>query len=327
MNPTARMLALALLFAGCDADLSTSNGIEGPSGLLVTGNLPADYDLDAATAELEPGQILVIGTPGESELTTVERIDPDRSSTFTLDDVTCIGCGDPTCATMSRSMQFDLMWQSGDSGEHRAWPIGSENFTPVSTEETFTANTSGTSSVTFAGVLGTCATFGLVIDVESSSGGTSEPVFNDLVGLGEGNWFAGLEACSAPTLWRQVDPVGWEWTDGGTTMPTAIEFEMDGTRTCGSQVGVAIGDTYREVFLNGAPAGSFYFVEEDCTCTSTGDSTTLVTPLTDVSSFVVGGVNRIELRVTDENPTDHWTGAGTVQGLAGTHGEIRLERP
>lgn len=145
-----------------DADLSYT----------VDGDLPADVDVDALVAEMEPGQIAIVGDPVTGEVATIQtggspfaRV---ASADFTVvTPAACINCGGG-CPPTSRTIRVTLRHTSGMGGEQfTVTPVSARNFVNVvTTPSTFVRAIGADVTLDSTGDVQNCSrTFNYIYDI------------------------------------------------------------------------------------------------------------------------------------------------------------------
>lgn len=175
-----------------------------PEGYIVSGTVPDDVDLDEVVSEMSDGGFAVIGTPGSTEMAIVMAEDSElarvASSEFSLLAATCVDCGDPTCASMSRHMDFSLQHNSGSGSEQFSiQQTSAKNFTAgTPSPANWTLGVGNSRVISVTGTLGTCSSFNYFFDVIAPD---VKRVFvtstNYRTGTGAGNRFNSLAAADA----------------------------------------------------------------------------------------------------------------------------------
>ncbi|MCB9674562.1 MAG: lamin tail domain-containing protein [Alphaproteobacteria bacterium] len=189
MNRTLSFLAI-LAFSGCVTDESVQPTVatSGP-GYVIEGQVPADVDIDALVADLPEGGFGVVAHPGTGEIATIistsNPLARDASGEFSVfTAASCTDCGDPTCASTSRTIAIELSHDSGINGEtYSVQTASSTNFSsPNTTPNNWTADVGSTVSLSTTGTLPACNSFSYFFDVIGPDvAGTPNPVFTEYV--------------------------------------------------------------------------------------------------------------------------------------------------
>lgn len=154
---------ILLALTACDPQLTSETPTSLPADVVLTGELPADFDVDAALDTLHPGEVLVVGGSG-GELAALQRIDPERVGSFVLRGARCIDCPS-TCPPLRRTLEFDLELTGGDTAQHVTQTLSSANFTPDGDVTFFPGSVGDVTTLTFPGTLDSCGAFSYYFDV------------------------------------------------------------------------------------------------------------------------------------------------------------------
>ena len=221
-----RLLLGALVLSGCAPELEQIHPASTlPYDVRITGDLPADFDLDATLATLDPGQLVVVGSTDEPELAVIRRLDPHRVGTFDLLAARCPDCLGTCSSGLSRTLEFDLQWTGSDTTEHVVVTLDSVNFTPDG-PTFFVPNLVDITTIQVPGSLSVCGSFSYYFDVELSGAGTTgEPartVFlsrTNLTGSQVGSLSNADSICQAEAVAASLPGTFKAWLGDSTTRP------------------------------------------------------------------------------------------------------------
>jgi len=155
-------------------------------GYVVEGELPDGVDLEELVAQLPAGGFGIVADPGTGDVATLISTSSPlarvASSEFSVSTAAaCDDCGDPTCASTSRTISIGLSHDSGINGEtFTVQTSSSTNFSSPSTlPASWSVDVGNTINLSTTGTLPSCAPFGHFFDVIGPDAGTPVTVFTE----------------------------------------------------------------------------------------------------------------------------------------------------
>ncbi|MCA9488537.1 MAG: lamin tail domain-containing protein [Myxococcales bacterium] len=195
--------AASLVACGVEGDVEDGPRLVGDGAYVLSGEMPADADLEEALSMVPPGGFGIVADPQTGEVATlVSTSSPlarDANGEFSVAvGATCPDCGDPTCsATNDRTLEITLSHDSGTNGEtFTVQASSSKNFTSPSSSFSPDASPDVGSNMTVStiGTLPTCSTFSYFFDVVGPDAAVSSILFSEyLEGSSGTNKFVEIE--------------------------------------------------------------------------------------------------------------------------------------
>ncbi|MCA9494443.1 MAG: putative metal-binding motif-containing protein, partial [Myxococcales bacterium] len=191
----------------------------------VVGTLPDEVDLSSLW-DLPPGSVAVVGDPRTGEVAVVTREGESSRSVgsdfHVVSGAQCLDCGDPTCASSTRTLELVLEQDAGNDGEDlTVVRTGGFNFSGVvHTPAAFTSQVGQQVTIQSTGTLPTCAPFAYYFDV---TGPDCDPWYEDADGDGFG--------AGAATIFCAAPGTGWSLR-GDDCDDTAASAFPGGVETC-----------------------------------------------------------------------------------------------
>jgi hypothetical protein len=158
------------------------------------GEAPAGLELDEIVAELPEGGFAVVADPGTGETATLASSTPTSASSgdvvsdqFSVAvEAGCTDCGDPSCTSMSRTIEISLSQDSGpDDRMYGVQTVTGSNYnSPSTTPSTWVSAVGSVVELSTTGTLSDCVPFAHYFDVVSVPWRHTITVDGDL-----GDWF------------------------------------------------------------------------------------------------------------------------------------------
>lgn len=259
-------LVLLLVLGGCDASLEHRRAMPGPSGVAVQGTLPAGYD-PSASDTLAPGEILLVGQAGSTDVAVLQRLDERAASFVATGPASCPDCVAVDCSggspptNLTRTVRVPLQMTTADPADlvaHATTTVEAVNFTSLTVDMGGSGSTwtpgglSDTVTVDIQGTLPVCANFTYRFTV------AAVPAPVDCAVSAWSSWSACDLACAGGLETRTRSVLDYP-TNGGASCPVLEESRMCTTHDQACTCSLALDQNRCELF-----AGSCSWLADQC---------------------------------------------------------------